>query len=222
MDVETLIRICESSQDEVETHKLNPYECEMCKGSIILYDGSYVCESCGIVYERELRSEIPTKEEILINYYTSKKRYSRLIHLSRVIKKLNSTRRTTKDDLDFPTIIKKYDIKKTDTIDVLKAKIKDYNINHYCILNYLHPSYIFIDYILQRRIFSIYNKITKIYYREITPKTNRKNFLNNYYVLKKILLMLRRKDISDKIQSLKVKSNINKYNAIWKSIMDYY
>lgn len=198
--------------------KKDPYKCERCGSDLVIDNKEIVCSMCGTVYGHEYEFDTNLQN----NYKYVKKGYQRVVHLSRIIKKLNCTRRSVKDNLDFKNIVKKYKIKKSDSIDTVMHKIKNYKINHYCILNYFKPNYIFIDYDLQNKIFCIYNRIITIYYSKIAKRFKRRNFLNNYFVLKKILLMLGKDEISNHIHCLKVKQNLMKYNTIWNEIMKYY
>jgi len=174
------------------------------------------------VYGYNYRDEYYSLEEKKHAYYKMKKCYSRAVHLARIIKKINCTSKSKKDNLDMNLIIKKYKLNKNDSINIVRKKIKDHKINHYIIMQYYNPNYIFINYELQHNIFKIYNQITKIFYDNLSKIYNRKNFLNNFYVLKKILIMLHYNNLADRIQDLKIKKNIEKYNIIWNDIIKYY
>jgi hypothetical protein len=83
-----------------------------------------------------------------------------------------------------------------------------------------NDKYILIDEFLIEKIKVLYNVVTNIYFNKL-KKNNRTNFINNYFILKKILIRLNRADIADKIHNLKVEKNRMKYENIWNEIQLY-
>jgi hypothetical protein len=195
--------------------------CEYCKGDIIEEAGCRICCSCGNVEGFGLTNEKSTIEEQINSYYITNKKYSRIVHLIRIIKRMNCTSKSTKDNFDIKSVIDKYKINQSDNIDTVKSKLKNYHYNHYIIMKYLNNGkYIFIDYDLQKRIIKTYVKAVSIYFSKLKPQ-NRKNIMNNYFIIKKILSLIGREDISNKIHNLRVEKNIIKYEKIWERIERY-
>jgi hypothetical protein len=197
-------------------------KCTECETTIITTnEGLRVCPHCGIVYDTLFVTERYSPVELSYDKYRKNKPYNRYKHLLKLIRKINCTRNSDKDDFNVDETIKERNIKTNDNIDVIKTKIGNYRKNQYILMKKLHnDKYILIDEFLIEKIKVLYNMITNIYFNKL-KKNNRTNFINNYFILKKILIRLNRADIADKIHNLKVEKNRMKYENIWNEIQLY-
>lgn len=210
------------NNDENENERtIDRTKCNECGCDVTFNDGLLVCTHCGVVKDCPFVTERYDADEVHYESYRRNKPYSRFKHLLRLIRKINCSRNTTKDNFNVDDTITKCQIEKTDDVDTVKRKINNFKTNQYIVMKRLHnEKYILIDYFLLEQIKSLYAKITDIYFHKLSHP-NRKNLLNNYYLLKKILIRLGRKDIADRIHNLKVQKNIDKYDKIYEEIEKY-
>jgi hypothetical protein len=190
-------------------------KCFNCGGQLI-HDINLVCSKCG-----QVQDSMP---EFVVSYEDMPKKsnaYVRRVHFMRILKRIQNKRRT---EIEYDTPNIETDIYDGTTINKLKKMVKDYRINcYYLIERITNKPYIHLTYKQQESILALYIKISHIWDFVLTKdeKLGRKNYLNNYFVLKQICRILGYDDIVDKIHDLLGKSIREKHMKLWKNIMKY-
>lgn len=210
-------QLYEEENKPVKTDLMN---CEYCHHNLIQDDYQLICSYCGTIANTEFVDDLQDPCTISAIKYSHNKPYSRVKHLMKLIRKINCNRNSLKDNINVNEIISNSNITAEDDVNTVKQKINDFRINQYIIMNKIKPNYLLINTELQEEIRKLYVKIERIYFDKINLP-NRKNFINNFFILKKILTLLNRSDIADKIHSLKVYKNRIQYENIWNKILAY-
>jgi hypothetical protein len=212
-------RIINSFEKTNSIKKIDPIDnsiCTECNNQIIITDdGIRVCSYCGIVQDIPFVDERQDPIQLSYTRYFANKKYNRFKHLLRIIRKINCSINAP-DKFNAESVIHDYDISNDDDINTIKHKIKNFKINQYTIINKLNPKYAIIDNELISKIKIEYLKISSAFNK--LKLSSRRNILNNYFILKKILIRLGRSDIAEKIHNLKLQKNILNYENIWNQI----
>lgn len=209
-----------NTNNKSDDMKVDMTTCKYCQHELVRYEYNYICNYCGTVADTEFIDDLRDPSELSALNYKHNKPYQRVKHLMKLIRKINCNRNSRKDNINADEIIQNSKILKDDDIDTVKGKINDFKINQYVIMNKLHNKYLLINTDLQEQIKSLYVKVERIYFDKLNINS-RKNFLNNYFILKKILHLLNHDDIASKIHCLKISKNISNYEKIWEQIVEY-
>jgi hypothetical protein len=188
----------------------NPDICKVCNVNLAEDDGFYVCPNCGVCYE-PIINEITYSDNI--NYiYNKKNIYKRINHFKDVIRKLQG-----KESIDVPqnilNIIK-------ENFPLTKTVLKKLNLSKYnSHINYFYK-YFGYDVLnfpikIEENIINVFNQINYIYASIVN---DRKNFLNYYFILRKILEIINQPTYLIYIPNIKCKCKLIEYNIIWDKI----
>lgn len=186
--------------------KTNLNFCEKCKLSKYMDNYFITCKQCG-------EFETYNVSDIILKKY---KPYKKINHL---IKKIDELKLDINID---ENIFNKLKQLKINSPEQLKKHFKKMNLKKY--YKYCIPIFIKLNNKIIKPLSDVeINKIKMlfIYYTNVFKNNNnfnRKNFLNYYFVINKLLIIINRTDFSDIIPKLLNKRKLKEHQLIWDKL----
>jgi hypothetical protein len=199
--------------DETESHSVIQTLCPDCGKPV---EG--VCEDCGCSYDT---SELIVTD--LYNYHARPQRqYNRLDHFKEVLGQFQGREgkqipaeilERIKAELPEPKDATAVDVKKV----IRKLKLTKYMENFYYILFAVpgqEPPYIRRE--VEDKMIRMFKQIDRIYGG--IDKDNRKSFLNYYYIIFKLLQLMKQSELLMKVPLIRTIVRLRQHDHLWKRI----
>lgn len=224
-----LIDNSNTDYEEKIKHKKNNSMCEECliEKMIIQSESTLVCPECGDTEYIILNNDKPNYKEIStdVNCFAYKKKN----HFKEILNQIQGKESTTIPDEIYQKILEELRKTRVKTEDVKKQKIRDIlrKIGH--TKYYEHRSNIIykikgippitLSRDIEDRLLLMFDDLLKPY-AKCCPKT-RKNFLNYYYVIRKLCEILGLKEIlkTEHLPHLKSRKKLAEHDQIWKEMI---
>ena len=188
---------------------------------VIPEDG--ICQECGIFFEKRV-----FEVHDLQNYNVQPKRdYKKLDHFKEVLNQfqgkemreipeavIQSVRERLPDNLEHITDLTGINITR---IILRKSNLSRYNENAHCIwaaVSYRQPPY--IKKLVEDKLIRYFKAIAQVY--EPLKGDKRNSFMNYYYVLYKLLHLMKENELLQYIPLLRTKQRIREHDKLWKRI----
>lgn len=217
----------------IEINKKNQNVIKMCSKCNVekilhLQEGFLICTICGESEYIILDSDKPNYKNPIIE--SKPNGYKRMNHFSELLNQFQGKESTEISNEVFENIINELKILKINDLsllnmNIMKIILKNLNLNNY----YEHIPYIInklngipsptISRELDEKVRSMFKEVQEAWL--IFKGSNRKNFLNNFYVLHKIFELLEEDDFLEYFPYLKSREKLGEHDDEWKKICNY-
>lgn len=226
------INLIDNSNTDYEAkikHKKNISICQECmiEKMIIQSDSMLICPECGDTEYIILNNDKPNYKEIStdVNCFAYKKKN----HFKEILNQIQGKESTTIPEEVYEKILNELRKTRIKTENVKKEKIREILKKINCTKYYEHISNIIykikgippitLSREIEDRLLLMFDDLLKPY-SKCCPKT-RKNFLNYYYVIRKLCEILGLKQIlkTEHLPQLKSRKKLAEHDQIWKEMI---